>query len=343
MVIRFTPAMGAAAAALVERWHNRRDRSLIDFRAEMTRLTLDTLVRTIFSDGLGDNPESVRESMATFFATAGQIDPFDVLGVPEFVPRITQWQTREMLHSFSQTLNAIITGRRSRLVEHAAEVPRDMLGVMLAAQDPETGKSMSDVEVQANVLTFIVAGQETMATAITWAMYLLSQSPEWYERITAECQRALNGPLDGIVDHLVETRAVIEEAMRLYPPIVGITRSAGCADQLAGRTIKKGTMVVVSPYVLHRHRLLWDDPDIFDPGRFLEGRARKVERYAYLPFGVGPRMCIGAAFALQEATLALATIVKSFTLTLAPGQTIWPLQRLTLRPRDAMLMIVEQK
>jgi cytochrome P450 len=343
MVLRFAPAMAAAAAALVERWRDRADNNVLDLRSEMSRLTLDGLVRTIFSDGLGGDPEAVRESMATFFATAGRIDPFDIIGLPDFVPRTTQWRTRAMLRGFGQTLNAIIAERRSWLVEHPGETPRDMLGVMLAAQDPETGKSMSDVEVKANVLTFIVAGQETMATALTWAMYLLSQSREWHERIAAEAEHAFNGPLEGLVDHLAETRAVIDEAMRLYPPIVGITRSAGRTDELAGRTIKRGTMVVVSPYVLHRHRLLWDDPDMFDPGRFLQGGASKIERYAYLPFGVGPRMCIGAAFALQEATLALATIVKNFTLALAPGQTVWPLQTLTLRPRDAMMMMVTRK
>jgi cytochrome P450 len=113
--------------------------------------------------------------------------------------------------------------------------------------------------------------------------------------------------------------------MRLYPPIVGITRTAGRRDELAGRAIERGTMVVVSPYVLHRHRVLWDDPDMFDPGRCLRDAAGKIDRYAYLPFGVGPRMCIGAAFALQEATLALAIMVKNFTLTLAPGQPVWPI------------------
>ncbi len=218
-----------------------------------------------------------------------------------------------------------------------------MLGIMLAARDPETGKGLSEAELKGNVLTFIFAGQETTSTALTWALYLLSQSPEWAARITAESERALAGPREGLIERLPESRAVLDEAMRLYPPIVGITRTANRQDQLAGCTIARGTMVVVSPYVLHRHRLLWDDPDLFDPGRFLDGAGRKIDRYAYLPFGIGPRMCIGAGFALQEATLVLATIMKNFRLALAPGQSVWPQQRFTLRPRDPLMMAVTKR
>jgi cytochrome P450 len=130
--------------------------------------------------------------------------------------------------------------------------------------------------------------------------------------------------------------------MRLYPPIIGLSRTAIQPDELVGRTIERGTMVVISPWVLHRHRLLWNDPDLFDPARFLEGAQRTIERHAYLPFGVGPRMCIGAAFALQEATIALATIMRNFTLRLAPGQSVWPRQTMTLRPRDGLHMAVRR-
>jgi cytochrome P450 len=229
--------------------------------------------------------------------------------------------------------------------------------------------------VKANVLTFFLAGQETTSTALTWAIYLLSQSPEWSERVAAEARRELQGtgfPAEGIADRLVETRAVLDEAMRLYPPIVGITRTASRSTQLAGQQIARNTLIVISPYVLHRHRLLWEDPDLFDPTRFLDrplvsrtsgpgpgrghedpgpgataadGRqnsAAKIDRYAYLPFGIGPRMCIGAGFALQEATLVLANVMRSFKLALAPGQTVWP-QRLTLRPRGPLLLRVEPR
>jgi cytochrome P450 len=135
----------------------------------------------------------------------------------------------------------------------------------------------------------------------------------------------------------------VEEALRLYPPIIGITRTALQRTELAGRTIERGTMVIIAPYVLHRHRLLWREPDLFDPSRFLPGPAKAVERYAYLPFGVGPRVCIGAAFALHEATLVLATLMRHFALDLAPGQTVWPVINFTLRPRDGLRMTVKRR
>jgi len=193
------------------------------------------------------------------------------------------------------------------------------------------------------VLTLFVAGQETTAAAITWAIYLLSQAPNWCARIRAESDRESGASFEELADRLTETRAVVEEAMRLYPPIIGLSRVAIQPDELAGRTIERGTMVVISPWVLHRHRLLWDDPDLFDPSRFLRGAQRTIERHAYLPFGVGPRMCIGAAFALQEATITLATITRNFTLRLAPGQSVWPRQTMTLRPRDGLRMVVRRR
>jgi cytochrome P450 len=218
--------------------------------------------------------------MTTYFKAIGSIDPFDVVGLPDFVPRITQLQTRLLLRSVEQAQNTIIVGRRRAVAENSGW-PRDMLTVLLSAKDPETGQQMSDSEVRANVLTFFVADQETTTAAMTWAIYLLSQAPDWCARVTAESERESGAPPEELADRLTETRAVIEEAMRLYPPIIGLSRTAIRPDELAGRTIERSTMVVISPWVLHRHRLLWDNP--------LRGAQRTTERYAYLHFGVGPR------------------------------------------------------
>ena len=336
---QLAPAMADAAAALVARWRDRPHGSLLDVKTEMSALALDGLVRSIFHEGIAGDAQAVRAAMVTFFETAGRIDPFDVIGLPDFIPRITRWRVRALLRSFDAALDATIAQRRRGLNARPADA-RDMLGIMLAASDPETGRRLSEAEVKGNVLTFVFAGQETTSTALTWALYLLSQSPEWAARITAESERAHAAQGEELIAQLPETRAVLDEAMRLYPPIVGITRTARKEDELAGCAIARGTMVVISPYVLHRHVLLWDDPDLFDPGRFLDGAGRKIDRYAYLPFGVGPRMCIGAGFALQEATLVLAAIMRNFALALAPGQSVWPQQRLTLRPRGPLMMAV---
>ena len=176
---------------------------------------------------------------------------------------------RSTAKAFNDALTAAIAERRRSLAADP-DAPRDMLGAMLAAKDPQTGAQMTEAEVKDNVMTFIFGGQETTSTTLTWAIYLLSQSPEWRERLTEEAENAADG--SGQDAALVQTRAVVEEALRLYPPIIGITRTAMRRTELAGHKIERGTMVVISPYVLHRHRLLWRDPDLFDPSRFLPGR-----------------------------------------------------------------------
>jgi cytochrome P450 len=342
-VMSFAPAMVRAADALVNRWHTRGEGSVLDVAAEVTQVTLDVLERTIFSDGLGGNREDVRTAMRTYFDTIGRIDPFDVLGLPDFVPRLGRWRVRPALRFFDAAVDAIIATRRTRLAEDPSAVPRDILTLLLEAQDPETGKGLSEAEVRANVITFIAAGHETTANAITWSLYLLSQSPEWRERVAAEADREIGSAADKLAERLVETRAVVEEAIRLYPPLVAISRQAIGPDELAGQRIRRGAMVVIAPYVLHRHRLLWDRPDIFDPSRFLGAAREGIDRYAYLPFGAGPRNCIGSAFALQEATIAVASIARNFDFQVAPAHRVWPVHRVTLRPQDGLPMTVRSR
>jgi cytochrome P450 len=194
--------------------------------------------------------------------------------------------------------------------------------------------------VRSNILTFIAAGHETTANSLAWSLFLLSQSPAWRERVEAEVDREIGSPIEGLADRLTVTRAAIEEAIRLYPPIAAISRVATAGDTLGGEPLRRGSLVVIAPYVLHRHRRLWDDPDVFDPGRFLGDARKSIDRFAYLPFGAGPRTCIGSAFALQEATLVLAVIMSRFTLTLAPRHAVWPLLRVTLRPEGGLPMTV---
>jgi cytochrome P450 len=341
-VLSFSAAMIDAAAALVERLRLR-DGQIEDMAVEATRLTLEVLERTMFSDGLGRSPEDIRVAMKHYFEAIGRLDPFDVLGLPNVVPRLSRWKVRPMLRLFESAIDTIVSTRRRRIAEDPGVVPRDILTLLLEARDPETGEGLSEVEVRANILTFIAAGHETTANSITWSLFLLSQSPEWRARVQAEADRELDGDIDGIAERLVETRAVIEEAMRLYPPLAAISRAALAPDELAGEPIRRGTMVVIAPYVLHRHRALWADPDAFDPNRFLGGARERIDRFAYLPFGVGPRICIGATFALQEASIVVATVMRHFTLELAPGHAVWPVHRVTLRPSGGLPMIVRRR
>jgi len=337
-VLGFTTAMLEAADAAVERL-SQREGQVVDVADEATRITADVLERTVFSDGLGRNPDDVRAAMTAYFDTVGRIDPLDILGVPSIVPRPSRWKLRPTLKFFEETIDEIIALRQRRLAADPTNVPRDILTLLLEARDPDSGKALSDVEVRANIMTFIAAGQETTANCITWTMYLLSQSREWRERVQAEAEGEW-GSLESLADRLVVTRAVIDETNRLYPPITAISRTARGYDELAGETIKPGTLIVIAPYVLHRHRALWTRPNAFDPNRFF-GKAREsMDRFAYLPFGVGPRTCIGATFAIQEASIMVATIMRHFTLEMVPGNTPWPVQKVTLRPRGGLPMIV---
>ena len=342
-VARFAPDVVRAADALVARWRAHGDGRILDVAAEIARLTLDVLARTIFSDGLGRDPEAFRAAMARYFDIIGRIEPFDVLGLPDFVPRPGRVRARATLRFFDAAIDAILAARRRQLAEDPAGAPRDLLTLLLEAQDPDTGHGLSEAEVRANVLTFISAGHVTTADAITWSLFLLSGSADWRERVASEAERELDGPVEDFADRLTATRAVIDEALRLYPPIAAISRAALGPDELGGHRVERGTMVVISPYVLHRHRTLWERPDLFDPSRFLPGARETIDRFAYLPFGVGPRMCIGSAFALQEATIVLATIVKNFALTPAPGHRVWPVLRVTLRPAGGLPMVVEPR
>jgi cytochrome P450 len=341
-VMSFSAAMVDVANRLVDRLAQR-EGEVVDFSVEATRLTLEVLERTIFSDGLGRAPEDIRLAMKSYFDTIGRIDPFDMLGVPDFVPRPARWKLRPMLRVFESAIDTIISTRRTRIASDPDSAPRDILTFLLEAADPETGEPLSEAEIRANILTFIAAGHETTANCISWALFLLSQSAEWRQRVQSEADREFDGGLDGLSDRLVETRAVIDETNRLYPPITAVSRVAIGRDELAGEPIKPGTMIVIAPYVIHRHRALWTKPDNFDPNRFLGDARETIDRFSYLPFGVGPRICIGATFAIQEASIVVATIMRNFTLEMVSGCTPWPVQKVTLRPKGGLPMIVRRR
>ena len=220
------------------------------------------------------------------------------------------------------------------------EGPGDLLTRLLDARDPQTGEALGEADIRANILTFIGAGHETTANALTWSLYLLSGDPAWRAEVEAEVD---GWDEDGDVASLARVRATLDEAMRLYPPAPSLSREAIGPDQLGEQYVPAGAIVIVAPWVLHRHRKLWDAPEVFDPGRFMPGRRESIDRFAYLPFGAGPRICIGMGFALQEATLMLATILRQWRLDLAPGHVVEPVQRVTLKPKGGLPMILRRR
>jgi len=337
----FVPVILRAVGDLVERWRSH-EGEVVDVADEVTDLTLAVLERTIFSDGIAGNGRELRSAMRIYFDSLGRIDPFDLLNLPDFVPRVGRLRTRAAVRLFHQGVDEMIA-MRSRRDPRGTGAPNDMLTLMLHARDPETGRPLNSAEIRANVITFMSAGHESTANAIAWTLFLLSQSPAWRERLAAEATRELDGPAETLPDRLVETRAVLDEALRLYPPLAAISRVARSPDELAGTPIRRGAMIVIAPYVLHRHRLWWKEPEFFNPARFLPLARASIDRYVYMPFGAGPRGCIGSVFALQEALMAVAAIIREFELDVAPGHAVWPLHRITLRPRHGLPMIVRRR
>lgn len=340
IVKSFSPRMVAVANRLIRRWE-RQGVDAVDLAAEMSRVTLEMLDRTIFSEGFSRDPEEFRQAMAVYFDTIGKISLLDVFGLPMAVPRPAQLKVRPTLRFFMNAIEEMIITRKQQ-IESGKPLPDDLLTLLLSARDPDTSAPLSNDEIRSNILTFISAGHETTANAVTWALYLLSQSPDWLDRAEAEVEHSQD-LFDGSIDAQPVTRACIDEAIRLYPPIAAISRVAEGPDKLAGEAIRRGTLVVISPYVLHRHSLLWSDPNVYDPSRFLPPARGLVERFTYLPFGAGPRTCIGSTFALQEATILVSAIIKHFRLKPTPDHTVQPLLRVTLRPARGLPMLIYRK
>ena len=344
LVDSFEPAIVDSANWLLDRWAELRDGRRVDVSAEMSRATLEVLQRTIFPAGLKRDPADFARAMSRYFESIGQIHPFDAMGLPDWAPRIGKRDTRRELAFFGEAIAAIVGERREKAESEGAP-PRDLLGLLLAARDPQTGEGLGEAEINANILTFIGAGHETTAGGLTWSLFLLSLRPDWRAEVEAEVDAVF---ADGVAspvafDQLVKTRATFEEALRLYPPAPTLSREAIADDRIGERVVRAGDTVIVSPWVLHRHALLWDRPDDFLPERFLPGAREKIDRFQYLPFGAGPRVCIGMGFAMREGVVLLAAIARRFRFDPAPGVVFEPMQRVTTRPKGGMPMIARRR
>ena len=331
----------------VERMAKRRPGRVFDITEDMTRLTYDVLAETLFSNSIAGGAAAFGQALTRYFATQGRIDPLDVLGAPAWLPRVGRIRAKPAIQFFEQQIESIVSDRhelRAAYPRAADANSRDLLDALLDARDPETGTGLSDEEVGANIVTFIGAGHETTANALTWALYLVATHPHVIEQLETEADMAADDPVAAALgERLLMTRAVIEEAMRLYPPAPSLSRVALAEDAAGGATIPKGTLVIVAPYVLHRHKKLWSEPDQFRPARFLPGQRETIERYAYLPFGAGPRICIGQQFAMVEAVLALTKLIGAFRFEYAGDAPPVPMHQITLRPQHGMPMKIRAR
>ncbi|MCB0112199.1 MAG: cytochrome P450, partial [Caldilineaceae bacterium] len=264
---------------------------------------------------------------------------------PLWVPTTRNRRFKKALAALDRTIYALLDQRRQAHAAGQTDAAGDLLDMLMAARDQETGKGMSDQELRNEVALLMFAGHDTTATALTWAFYLLSQNPEAEAKLHAELARELAGRTPTMADlpRLSYTKMVIEETLRLYPPAWGVGRQSVDADLVGGYAIPPNASLTLPFYVLHRDPRWWEDPERFDPDRFTPERSARRHKFAYLPFGAGPRQCIGNNFAMMEAQLVLATVAQRYRLKLVPGHRVEPNPIFVLRTSDGLPMFIERR
>ncbi len=313
---------------------NAASKAPVDLRGAMQRMTLEIAGRTMFSYGMDRHGAALRDYVMEYGEKLARPHMLDLV-FPLSWPTPQDFARARFRKRWTKFVGMLMEERRAAGKNEGATT-RDLFDLMVEARDPETGQAFSDEQLGDQVATMILAGHETTATALFWSLYLLSLDPSVQEEVAAEV-RAANGAFD--LDQLKFTRAVIDETMRLYPPAFLIARAAAGPDTIAGFPVRKNDVVLVSPWLLHRHEKLWSDPNAFVPSRFM-APAPPPDRFAYLPFGVGARVCIGAHFALVEATLALAKMIGAFRVTLLDKDPVMPVGVVTTQPdRSPMFAI----
>ena len=301
----------------------------VDLLAAMQFLALEIAGASMFSLEIERYGAELRGLVKGYAARLGRPNLLDFL-LPPSIPSPRDLRRWGFRRRWLALIRRIITARRA---QGTADAPRDLFDLMATATDPESGALFQPDRLADQVATMIVAGHETTAVALFWSLYLLAETPDIQERLGAEVAGIDLGPDNAwnALSGLVYARAVVHEAIRLYPPAFTLARQAIEDDVAGGVPVPARTVVLIAPWVLHRHRRLWRDPEVFDPSRFLPGAA-PPDRFAYLPFGVGPRVCIGAQFALTEATLVLATLIQNFRIERADDTPVTPRAVVTTQP-----------
>lgn len=330
-MLNLSPIMTAAAQRSADRIAAAGPRA-INMLDEMVTSTFDVISDVTFSGGDGFDRDAVHRAIDDYIAEAGKLSLFDILGLPDWLPRPGRAMSGRALKDMKRIADGAIDARAER---GPSDTP-DLLDLLLDGTDPKTKRQMNTAELRDNLLTFIVAGHETTALTLSWALYLMGFDQAVQHKARAEAQTVLQGraATGADVENLPYTRQIIDETLRLYPPAGVISRTALKHDTLCGREVRPGDTVMVPIYALGRHQQLWDQPDVFDPDRFKDRKA--IDRYAYLPFGDGPRICIGASFAQQEAVIILATLLSRFRFTPVAGKSPEPIMILTLRPEGGV-------
>lgn len=307
----------------------------------LQRLALNIAGQSMFSLEMQGFGSEMRTRLMDYALRFAQPGPLDLL-LPKDVPSPTDIGRGGFRADWLQFIDRLIDARAARAPD--ADGPRDLLDLLSAARDPVTGAGFGRAQLRDEVATMILAGHETTAVTLFWACWIAARLPEQQERLAAEAAAAdlSEGGAADAIRTLPAIRAHIDESLRLYPPAFLIVREALGPDTIAGRPVAAGTVVSVSPWVLHRHRALWDQPDGFDGDRFMPG-APPPDRYAYMPFGAGPRICVGAHFALTEAVLVLARLLRTYRIRFAGRGAVMPRAFVTTQPDRPVYFMLERR
>jgi cytochrome P450 len=343
-VAAFADMMVSATEGLLEQWERHDPRQPLDVSEQMTRLTQEIIARTMFSADVGEQVDTL---MDAFESALQYLNQRMFMPVPylERLPTPTNIRYRRAVRTLDDITYELIQRRRQLIETDPDAAPADLLTMLLQARDADSGAQMSDKQLRDEVITIFFAGHETTASTLSWAWYVLARRPDLAAQLHAEAGSAFadRRPQAEDIARLPLTRRVVDETLRLFPPAWMFARQAIADDEVLGFHIPAGSMLALSPYVTHRDPAFWEQPYRFDPDRFLPESKQPGHRFAYFPFGGGPRLCIGRDFALTEATLILAMIARRFELRLAPGAVVEEQPVATLRPRPAVIMTLHAR
>jgi cytochrome P450 len=332
--------MSAAAEATVAKWRAAAPDTVHYVNRDMLRATFRVISNTMLVGGAENVIREIEKGHADYYKGANWWVLYSLLGLQHWLPRPGGRLMRAQERRVRQAIAKIVAGRGG-----GDGKDTDLLDRMRAAFDPESGRRMSDQQLCDNIISFLVAGYDSTAFSLTWTLYLISQSPEWEARILEEVRRVVgSGPVTSAhFKSLIVTQQVYNESLRLFPSAPIIVRDIVHDEEIDGVPVPAGTIGLIPIYAIHRHRRYWTDPDRFDPNRFAAANPIKPTRYQFLPFGAGPRVCIGAAFATMEATIMLATFSRAARFEVAPGFYPQPIARIFLFPKHELPMRVTMR
>ena len=336
-ILRYVPAMVAGAEAAIKGWRAAPPNAIHAIDNDMVDATYEVISNTLLGGGSALVGQTMKQGTVDYVAGIPWSIAFAALNLPVWLPRPGRRRMRVWESRLRGAVTDMIRERRA-----STDDRDDLFTRLVSIVNPETNKTMPEEQLVDNLLTFLLAGHQTVAMTLTWTLYLISRAPEWEARLLEEIRQVVpSGPVAGEhIEKLLTVQQVLKESMRLYPPIPFMSRQTARDVDLGGEHIKTGTLVGLPLYAIHRHHNLWDDPDRFDPSRFSPEREASYSRYQFMPFGAGPRICIGAAFALVEATAMLATLIRAARFESTPGRQPVPASRVVLVPRDGMPMRV---